>query len=260
MSSSLRCLGLLQVLAQEPYAFSLSEIAESLSVAKSSAYRFLATLTAAGFVEQDSEMRRYQLTGKTLWVGTAFLRHSTVYHCGFAALEDLVQRAGTMDHLATWDNDKVLYLHSSGPPRSLNLFADTGDRRPVHATALGKVMLAYRPRADWERVFANGCERFTANTITSLSPMKKQLREILENGYAVDDEEGTRGVRCVAAAIKDRREQVVAALSVSGPRTLITDAGTLRFARLIQESALRVSMQLGYRPRTSNLSTLLAQL
>lgn len=259
MSSSLRCLNLLEILAREPYAFSLSEIADSLSVAKSSAHRALATLVAAGFVEQDPARRQYQLAGKALWVGTAFLRHSTVYRCGFAALEDLVQRAGTMAHLATWDNDTVLYLHSSGLPRSLNLFADTGERRPVHATALGKVMLASRPRDCLKTVFAKGCERYTENTITSLSAMEKELARILEAGYAVDREEGTQGVHCVAAPIKDQREKTVAAISISGPRALIHDGDLLRFARLVQEAALRVSVQLGYHPPTSDLSSLLAQ-
>jgi DNA-binding IclR family transcriptional regulator len=260
MTSSLRCLHVLDVLARDPYAFSLTEIASLLSVAKSTAHRLLSTLMAAGFVERDAESGRYQLAGKTLWVGTAYLRHSDVYRCGFAVVDDLAGRAKTMAHLAVWDNDAVLYLNTLGPPRSLSLFADTGERRPVHATALGKVMLAHRPDADLQRVFSRGCERFTENTITSLAAMREELQRIRQLGYAVDDEEGISGLRCVAASVKDRRAHVVAGISVSGPRTLVTDEAVPRFARLVQEAALRLSVQLGHRPPTSNLSSLLTPL
>jgi DNA-binding IclR family transcriptional regulator len=257
MSSSLRCLDLLQILAREPYAFSLSEIADSLSVAKSSAHRFLATLIAGGFAEQDFASRRYQLAGTALWVGTAYLRRSMIYRCGYGVVDDLARRAKTMAHLAVWDYDTVLYLHSIGPPRSLNLFADTGERRAVHATALGKVMLAHRPTVDLKKIFAQDRERYTENTITSFAAMAEELEHIRAAGYAVDREEGTRGVRCVAAGIRDQAERVAAAISVSGPRVLISRTAVPHFARLAQEAALRISIQLGYRPPTSNLSSLL---
>jgi DNA-binding IclR family transcriptional regulator len=257
MSSSLRLLRLLEILAHDPYLYSLTDIADRLSVGKSSAHRLLATLVAGGFVEQDSTRGRYRLAGKTLWVGSAYLRNSEVYRCGFAVVEDLAQRARTMAHLAVWDEDSILYLNTLGPPRSLNLFADTGERRPVHATALGKAMLAHRPEADLERIFARPCQRFTERTITSLLGMQKEVECIRRLGYALDDEEGIAGLRCVAAPIRDRRALVSAAISVSGPRTLISDEELPRFARLVQEAGLRVSVQLGYRPPTSNLASLL---
>ncbi|MCZ2150136.1 MAG: IclR family transcriptional regulator [Bryobacterales bacterium] len=257
MSSSLRCLEVLRVLARSPYAYSLTEIANALSIVKSSAHRFLTTLIAGGFVEQDMPTRRYQLAGTALWVGTAYLRHSKIYRCGYELVHNLARDAKTMAHLAVWDNDMVLYLHSIGPPRSLNLFADAGERRAVHATALGKAMLAHRPAEDLRRIFNTERERYTENTLTSLAAMSEELHRIREVGYAVDNEEGTRGVRCVAAGIKDQGERVIGAISTSGPRSLINGTGVLQFARLVQEAALRISVQLGYRPSTSNLSSLL---
>jgi DNA-binding IclR family transcriptional regulator len=244
-------------MAQDPYTFTLTGIASLLAVPKSSAHRLLSTLVAAGLVERDTAGERYQLAGKVLWLGTAYLRNSEVYRAAFAIVDDLARRAKAMSHLAVWDNDAVLYLDTLGAPRSLNLFADTGERRPVHATALGKAMLAYRSDADVQRVFSKGCEPFTENTITTLRGLRKEVERIRALGYALDDEEGVPGLRCVAAPIRDRRTCVVAAISVSAPCSLITNQELPRFARLVEEAAIRVSVHLGYRPPTSNLSSLL---
>jgi IclR family acetate operon transcriptional repressor len=257
MTSTVRCLQLLDAMAQDPYTFTLTGIATLLSVPKSSAHRLLSTLIAAGLVERDTARERYQLAGKVLWLGTAYLRNSDVYRAGFAVVDDLARRAKAMSHLAVWDNDAVLYLGTMGAPRSLNLFADTGERRTVHATALGKAMLAYRPDADLQRIISSGCAQFTGRTITTLRGLRKEVDRIRALGYALDDEEGVPGLRCVAAPIRDRRAQVVAAISVSAPCSQITNEELPRFARLVEEAAIRVSVHLGYRPPTSNLSSLL---
>ena len=109
-------------------------------------------------------------------------------------------------------------------------------------------MLAYRPDGDLERVFAQGCERFTNNTITSIDVMRRELRRIRRLGWALDNEEGIPGLRCVAAPIRDSSEGVVAALSVSASPAHLTDSEIPRYARMVQVAALRVSLQLGYRP------------
>src|SRR5581483_2807718 len=87
MSSTLRCLEILEILAYEPYALSLSQIADRLSVARSSAHRFLYTLMAAGLVCQSSLDKRYKLAGKALWIGTAYLRDSRLYGCSLPIME-----------------------------------------------------------------------------------------------------------------------------------------------------------------------------
>lgn len=248
MVSTLRCLQVLDVVAQEPNAFTFKEIADSLTVDKSSVHRFIQTLIAAGLVDLDVANRRYHLAGKALWIGSGYLRYSPVYRAAYAQLERLANATGAISHLGVWDNDRVLYLQTSRPPGYTLLFANVGGRRLLHSTALGKAMLAYRPAGDLGRVFAQGCERFTDNTITSIDVMRSELRRIRRLGYALDNEEGIPGLRCVAAPIRDSSEGVVAALSVSGPRSHLTDSAIPDCARMVREAALWVSLQLGYRP------------
>jgi len=105
-------------------------------------------------------------------------------------LESLAHASNTMAHLGAWESDTVLYLQTSGPPRASLLFTEIGQRRPVHCTALGKAMLAYRPAETVERVLALNCEALTSKTITSAHAMHEEVSRIRRRGYAVDNEEG----------------------------------------------------------------------
>ena len=259
MASTIKCLSVLELLAREPFEFGLFEISASLDAPKTSTHRLVATLMEAGFVEQDGDSRRYRLTGKALWVGTGFLRHSRVYRASFPVMQDLAGKTEGMVHLGLWDNDAVLYLHTVGHPSSLYLFANTGERRAVHATALGKVMLAYRSPEDLERIFSKEVERYTDKTITSLDAMRRELETIRDQGYALDDEEGVRGLRCLAAAIRDHKGQVVAAISMSAPTSVLAEDNRPHYASLVQEAAIRASVHAGYRPLTTNVSSLLTR-
>lgn len=254
MSSTLRCVAALELLAKEPYEYSLSEVAAHLGVNTTTAHRVLSTLVEGDFVEQASGAKRFRVTGKLLWVGTAYLRHSPVYLASFAILEDLARRADKMTHLAAWERDAGLYLHTVGPPGSQKLFSQIGERMPAHCTALGKAMLAWRPETELRRLFAQSPARLTSKTITSLSAMRRELDRVREQGYALDDEEGFPGIRCVAAPIRDKTGAAVAAISLSASAGEITPASAPGFGRMVQEAAVRVSVQLGFRALAANLA------
>src|SRR5882757_1215855 len=168
VGASRRCLQILEILAGQPYLFSLADISGALSMPKSSVYRLLNVLLESGFVEQEVGTRRYLLTPKVLWIGTSYLRNSAVERCSLPLLSQLSERTATTSHLAVWDSDTVLILHTEAPPSAMNLFVDVGERRPVHATALGKVLLALRPPGDFKRICNKGLPRFGPKTITSV--------------------------------------------------------------------------------------------
>lgn len=257
MSSSLKCFQVMDLLAAEPYELALSEIAARLGMPIASAHRAAATLAEAGFVEQDPATRHYRLAGKALWVGAGYLRRSTVYHAAFLVLQETAVRCRGLVHLAAMDAERVLYLHTVGSPSALYLYADIGERRPLHCTGLGKAMLAFSPAATVNRVLARKMEKLTRRTLTSAGALREELAGIRQRGYAIDSEESAIGLRCVAAPILDRSGIAVAAFSMSAPVNILTDEAVNRYAAIIREAALRVSAQIGYRPATSNLQSLL---
>lgn len=252
MSSTLRCMSALELLAKDPYEYTLSQVAASLNVNLTTAHRVLTTLLEAGFVEQQAASKRFRVTGKLLWVGTAYLRHNPVFLASYAILEELARQVNLMTHLAVWERDAVLYIHTVGPPGTQNLFAQIGERIPAHCTALGKAMLAWRPEPDLRRVFETPPPAYTERTITALPAMQKELERIRAAGYAVDNEEGIPGMRCLAAPVRDQSGVARAAISVSATVAEVPHASVAKFARPIQDAALRVSVQLGYRPTLLN--------
>lgn len=258
MSSTLKCFQMLDLLAQEPYEFPLSDLAARLDQPLATAHRLAATLVEAGFAEQDSASRRYRIAGKALWAGAAYLRSSPLYRAAFLVMQEVARTASGLIHLGALDGDWVLYLHTVGSPSRTYLYADTGERRPLHATGLGKAILAWQPATVINRIAAKKLPRFTKRTICSATELKEELRATRKRGYAIDDEEGVTGLRCVAAPIFHPSGLSVAALSMSAPTHVLTNSAIEPAAALIREAAMKISVQIGFRPASSNMLSLLS--
>ncbi len=131
----------------------------------------------------------------------------------------------------------------------LRLFAQPGTRHPVYCTGVGKVLLAWEPEEEVRRFLASiPLLRFTPNTLTDPEALIRELRSVRARGYAVDREERERGVRCVAAPVRDSQGRVVAALSVCAPASRLPRCRLPEIARLVQAAAYRISANLGWSP------------
>jgi DNA-binding IclR family transcriptional regulator len=249
-----RCLQALEILAGEPNVFSLAELSSSLSLPKSSTHRLMSLLVESGFVELEPTTMRYALAAKVLWIGSSYLRNSAVERSARTVMPQLSDETGTTSHLGVWDSGAVLILHSTDPSNATSLFVEVGERRPVHASALGKALVAYRPAADLRSIFGGRLVQFTPRTITTMAAMEEELLRVREAGVAIDDEEYASGLRCLAAPVRNQYG-VVAAMGISGDLSLIKDEAIPRLRRLVQDAALRVSAQLGYRPLSAQFST-----
>jgi DNA-binding IclR family transcriptional regulator len=124
MSSTIRTLRALELLATEPFEWTLTELARSMSLSKATAHRILATLVEAGYAAQAPGRNRYCVSGKALEVGSGYLRHLPAYRAAFPVMHDLVKQAGRMVHFGVWDNDSILFLRSYGQPSRFYVYAD----------------------------------------------------------------------------------------------------------------------------------------
>jgi DNA-binding IclR family transcriptional regulator len=252
MTSTLRCFRVFELLAEEPYELSVSDIAEILSMPRASAHRLCATLVETGFVEQVPTYKRYRLTSKSLWAGSGYLRHSAIYRAAYFPMQTLVKQIPGAAQLGILSEGKMLFTHSVGDPGSTDAFADLGLRRPLHATASGKLFLADMPLDEVKRLMAHGVEKFTERTIVSFARMKEELAQVAAKGYAVNDEELIPGYTIFAAPVFDSSRRTVAAISI----TLPVEHSNLRkketaYVALLREAACKTSLQLGYNPRSS---------
>jgi IclR family KDG regulon transcriptional repressor len=247
MSSTVRTLRALELLSTEPFEWTLSELARSMSLSKATAHRIMATLMDAGYAAQEPVRNRYYVSGKALEVGTGYLRHLPAYRAAFPVMHDLDKQVQGMVHFGVWDNDSILFLRSYGQPSRYYLHADTGDRRPLHANAMGKAMLAYSPAFEVARIINGGCEAFTKNTITTLAAMKRELVRVRQRGYAINDEEWCLGLRAVASPILGARGNVVASICIGGPVTNMSPSRMEKYGNLVLEAGNYISSQLGFR-------------
>lgn len=253
MSSTLRCLRVLDLLAEEPFELGVADIAKTLSMPRASVHRLCTTLVKSGFVEYVSSNKRYRVTAKSLWIGSGFLRHSAVYRAAFFPMQTLRTQIPGSVQLGVLYEDEVLFIYSTGYPysKSPHAFTDVGQRRPLYATASGKLFLSAMPLSEVRRLLSQGVRRFTKRTIVSFAQMKRELAQLAVQGYAVNDEELLSGYLFLAAPVYDSSHSIVGAISI----TLSVEHADskkleISYAALLCEAARNTSLQLGYEPHS----------
>jgi DNA-binding IclR family transcriptional regulator len=241
-----RALSILQLFALGEAEIGLSEISARAGLHQSTVFRLLATLSAAGYTEQNPVTGRYRLGLSALSLGQAFLRHSDLRQIAEPSLAVLRDRSGETVHLATLDGTQVVYLEKLPGLHPIGLMSSrVGDRAPAHCTGLGKALLAHQPEAAVREAYRQGLTGYTPRTITRIGTLLTEMDKVRQSGFAVDDEEHEPGVVCVAASVSDSR-RVVAAISVSGPAERIREK--IRDSRLPEQvvaAANDISRHLG---------------
>jgi len=246
MSSTLRCLKVLELLADEPFELSFTELAARLKIPKASAHRLCTTLIEANLITQEPVTRRYMLSSHALWIGSGYLRHSPLYRAAFFPMQELARQLPGTVQLGVLDEDYVLFIHSVGYSGAPDAFADVGLRRPLNATASGKVFLAGMPAAEIDRIMSKCTEKYTNSTITSLARMKQEIVQVKKMRYARNVEELLPGYWVLAAGIGDQDDWPAAAISITLPLEEFTPEREAAIAVLLKDAARKASLQLGH--------------
>ena len=250
MTSTLRCFQVLELLAEDPFELSVSDIAELLSMPRASAHRLCKTLVEGGFIEPVPASKRYSLTPKSLWVGSGYLRHSSIYRAAFFPMQSLAKQIPGTAQLGVLSEGKVLFIHSVGYPGSTEAFADVGLKRALHATASGKLFLAEMPLDKVEELMSQGVEKYTERTTVSFARLREELKQIAAKGYAVNDEELLPGYFVLAAPVFDSSGTTVGTISITMQADKSQSDMDTTYAALVCEAARKASLQMGYSPLT----------
>jgi len=164
-------------------------------------------------------------------------------------LSRLVEACGETAHFAVLEGQDVVTIEVVDGSRPLRLQSRVGQRRPMHASALGKAVLAWLSPLELQQVLGSqSFDRLTPNTITSQAQLLEDLARARERGYSTDLEELEEGLRCVSAPVRDETGRVTGAISVSGPRHRFTDEAIVELGRLVVRSADQISAHLGAPP------------
>lgn len=243
-----RGLLILDILATSETALGVTEIARRLSVNKGTAHRLLVTLRKHGYVTQEAETSRYLLSYKLLELSDCLLKRLGLVEVANPVLKELVAQTNETAHLAVFMSNKVIYVDQEESPSIISINTGVGSTAPIHCTAIGKCLAAFLPDTKLDVLLEEyEFTRFTPRTIVSRKSLLLHLQEVRAQGYAIDDEEYTLGVRCYAVPIRDHKGQVVATVGISGPTTRVTWEKKDEMLESVTETAERISRALGFK-------------
>lgn len=242
-----RGLSLLEILAEED-GLTLSELSRRSGVSASTVHRILLTLESRAYVQHDMERGLWLVGVGAFKTGSAFLRNRRVANMGRATMHALMEASGETVNLGIEDNGEVVFISQVESHDTLRAFFRAGSRGAMHASGVGKALLAELPEHRVRQICAfRRLERFTEHTITDLGALLQELAEGRRNGWALDDEERSLGMRCVAAPIFNEHAEAIAGVSVSGPTVRVTPRKLDDFGPMVRRAADEITRSIGGR-------------
>ena len=244
-----RGLALLESLAATDHGATLTELAAILKLPAPTAHRLLAALERSAFVRQDAN-GVWTVGVRAFRVGAAFLTQRDLAAEARPHLARLMEQAGETANLAVMSDGEAVFIAQAPCRELMRMDVKLGARAPVHASGVGKAMLAALPERELDAALPAALPRYTGHTLTTREALRAELAASRRRGYAIDDEEHAIGLRCVAAAIFDEHGRPWGALSLAGPTSRVTRERVDTLGSLVRDTARTVSLALGGEPPT----------
>jgi len=229
-------------------SFTVAEVSKRLGFSLSKAYRLIRTLVRHGFLQEGPVKPQYSLGLNVLKLGLLAQQNLNLAVIAGPLMKELSLLTKETVLLTAINETRGICIErvESEEPIRYSLF-QPGASLPLHAGASSKILMAYFPEEEWDRIIAKeGLKRYTDTTITEPEKLKAHLREIRKKGYAFSDHEVDRDVRAVAAPILNSVGKLVAGLSITGPIYRINKRRLNDLKKLVVEYARRISSKLGY--------------
>jgi len=238
--------------------FGLAELCGLLKLPKTTVHRMLLTLESLGYVEQNPENLRYMASIKFFELGYKVVQKLNFIEIAQPFMVKLSEKTGETINLGILDGIDIVCVNKVESKHHLKLDQPVGFRHKAYCTAYGKALLAFLSKEVRERLFSEyTISPCTPKSLKTVSDIEENLQRVREQGYAVDNEEGVSGVRCVGAPIFDHDLKVVAGISIAGPTLRIKEENTEHLAKLVKETAALISHGLGAPLIKDNLEVLL---
>jgi DNA-binding IclR family transcriptional regulator len=242
-----KVLDILEQLSQSSAPMGPTKIANATGINKSTVYRLLSTLQDRSYVEKNEKDGTYFIGPKLIAVVSCYIGSLELQTEARPYLSALATDLNLTTHLGILDGQDVIYIEKLDTVPTKQLYSQIGNRVPAYCSSLGKCLLACLSGEELDRAMLT-ChfEKYTDNTLTSLDMLKRQLRQVRDEGWAMDNQEYIVGHMCVAAPVYDYRGDIIAAVSASGTSANITPEYLPVVIQSVKKAALQVSTRLGY--------------
>jgi DNA-binding IclR family transcriptional regulator len=212
---------ILEMVGQSVQGISIRDLSAGLKLPKGTVHRLLSSLSYFGYIRQDPETKNYFLGLKLMELNIHLSNQLDFRKVAEPILRDLAKKTKQTAHMVIYDRSEVVYvekIETEQPAGGLKMASRVGSRNLAHSSAVGKVLLSSFPEeAVDEFLTEKGLPRQTVNTITDPDAFREHLHIVRSQGFAMDDEENEKGIRCLGAPIFDGKGRPVAAISISGP-------------------------------------------
>ncbi|MCP3028580.1 IclR family transcriptional regulator [Halobacillus sp. A5] len=245
VKSAGRVIDIMNLLKDYPGGLPLKEIAAKLSLPQSSTFHLIQTMHSRQ-VLTVTERKQYKLGPKLIQIGTRALETLDVNTEAQPLLRELMEKVEETIFMAVLMEKELVYVAKVDNYRSVRTSAQIGMRKPLYCTGLGKAFLAFLPEAVSDNILSSiDMEAITNNTITDPEVLKAQFPQFRAQGYAIDDEENENGLFCLAAPIYNAAGEMIAAVSVAGPKSRVSPRHPF-IAEELQHTAKVISQRNGY--------------
>ena len=239
-------LDVLEALSGLPSPVGVSELARRVNADKGNVHRLLAALEHRGYVRRIDETKTYTLAAGVVQLAGGLLRNMDLVTQARPLMRELVNLTGESVHLAARTVTGGVYIARERLARRVTVETEIGSPVVVHATSTGKALYCRAGAAELHELLGSDeFEAFTPATITSVEDLLTDLRRTAARGYALDNEELSAGVRCVAAPVVDISGSVLSSIGMSGPASRLDDERLQKCAALVCDAARTLSEQIG---------------
>lgn len=241
-----RALSILETLAEDDEGYRLSDLAIRTGLSASTVHRLLATLESRRFVQFDRAESKWHVGVRSFTVGASFARRRNFSTQAIPYLRKLRDLTRETANLAVVDDEFIIVLTRMESREIMRSLTQVGGRVPMVTSGVGKAVLATYSDEDVGAVIRHhGMPRLTERSIVRPSDLFKELEKIRKQGFALDDEEACMGLRCIAAVVYNDCAEPLAAISVSGMTSRLTDDRLPEIGQIVREVAGELTVALG---------------
>jgi DNA-binding IclR family transcriptional regulator len=239
-------LAIVEFLLDEPRPYSISELAQRLSISKNMVFRVIRLLESRDYLEADPKTGGYQL-GKAFYrIGVKMAGRYQLAERAHPHLGWLSRQTGETANVQVPAGDRLLVLDVVFPPADYYFHLSVGAKLYYHCNAMGKCVLAHLEEEEVKRIVPAQPPIQTRKTLTTRAEFQKQLKAVRETGLGYDWEEYAPGIYCIAAPVFDIRGRAVAGAGITGLVARINGHTRREFEGLVRETGRRISADLGY--------------
>ncbi|MSU90856.1 helix-turn-helix domain-containing protein [Rhodobacteraceae bacterium 2CG4] len=246
VKSAERVLDILELAIAKDHGVSFMELTAALSIPKSSLHALLDVMVRRQYLEPMSDTRRYTLGIRTLEAGEAYMRTHDMIDVARQAMQALVAEVNETTQLARLSGRENVYLARVDSSHALRLLSETGRRLQAHATGVGKALLAQMPEDQVQALYDEPeLPVYTGTTIATPEALSEELERTRRRGFAIDNQEYTPGVFCLAVPVFGQRGTAEVSLSVSVPLTRVSKSALTQILARLASTSLEISRRTG---------------